>query len=176
MFSGQPVRQIAYFVPDVREAARRHSAQFGSGPYFVNDSMVLGDPVYRGTPLDLDHSAALGQWGDVMIEFSQQNQPGPSYFHDIYPEGSGRFGLHHVALIVDDFGAAKRHFSGKGYATAFEAIAVGVPFAMMDATADYGHMIELYPKCPIVDGLYDMVRDAAADFDGSDVIRPMPSA
>jgi len=32
-----PVKQIAYLVNDVREAALRHSAHFGSGPFFVID-------------------------------------------------------------------------------------------------------------------------------------------
>lgn len=29
------IRQIAYFVPDVREAALRHATLYGSGPFFV---------------------------------------------------------------------------------------------------------------------------------------------
>jgi len=27
---------------------------------------------------------------------------GPSAFHDVYPDGSGRGGIHHAALFVDD--------------------------------------------------------------------------
>ncbi|MFD2136543.1 hypothetical protein ACFSLT_18030 [Novosphingobium resinovorum] len=85
-----PIRQIAYFVPDVRAAARAHSAAFGSGPYYVADHIALTRAVHRGVERELDHSSAYGQWGEVMIEFCQQNNPGPSAFHDLYPEGSGR--------------------------------------------------------------------------------------
>jgi len=31
------------------------------------------------------------------IEFAQQNNPGPSCFHDLHPEGAGRSGAHHLA-------------------------------------------------------------------------------
>jgi hypothetical protein len=34
-FPRHPVRQIAFFVADVVAAARRHSAIFGSGPFYV---------------------------------------------------------------------------------------------------------------------------------------------
>src|SRR5262249_54570204 len=96
-----PIRQIAYFVPDVRTAATKHHALHGSGPYFIADHIPLRRALHRGTERPLDHTSAYGQWGDVMIEFVQQNNAGPSAFHDVYPEGSGRQGIHHVAVFVD---------------------------------------------------------------------------
>lgn len=110
---GLPVRQLAYFVPDVRDAALAHHEMFGSGPYFVADNIPLRASVHRSESRLLDHSSAYGQWGTVMIEFVQQNTPGPSAFHDIYPEGSGRYGFHHVALFVDDVDAACVDYCGK---------------------------------------------------------------
>lgn len=91
-----PIRQIAYFVPDVRVAAARHAALFGSGPYFVAEHIPLRKALYRGREGRLDHSSAYGQWGELMVEFVQQNNPGPSAFHDMYPEGSGRGGIHDI--------------------------------------------------------------------------------
>jgi hypothetical protein len=86
-----PVRQVAYFVPDMRAAARAHSALYGSGPYFVADNIPLTLCRYRGQPGKLDHSSAYGQWGEVMIEFVQQNNPEPSVFFDRYsPRGIDR--------------------------------------------------------------------------------------
>jgi hypothetical protein len=35
IFLGQPNRQIAYFVREVRDATHRHATVFGSGPFFV---------------------------------------------------------------------------------------------------------------------------------------------
>jgi catechol 2,3-dioxygenase-like lactoylglutathione lyase family enzyme len=167
-----PIRQIAYFVPDVREAARAHAATFGSGPYFVADNIPLRRCLHRGVEAHLDHSSAYGQWNDLMIEFVQQNNDGPSAFRDMF--APGREGLHHVALIVDDLPQAQAACEQVGFATALEAeMNDGFRFLMMDAVARYGHMIELYEAAPVLTGFYDFVRDAAADFDGRDVIRPI---
>ena len=172
MIPGVPPRQVAYFVPDVRAAARDHHALFGSGPYFVADHIPLRRAVYRGTEASLDHSSAYGQWGNVMIEFVQQNNPGPSPFHDLYPEGSGRRGLHHVALFVDDLAAELRRLEAAGYPTALWAeMNDGFAFAFVDCAADHGHMVELYEPLPQLTGFYDMVRAEAESFTGDDVIR-----
>lgn len=168
-FGKHPVRQIAYFVADVEAAARRHSTLFGSGPYFVAHNIPLTTCHYRGQPAELDHSSAYGQWGDVMIEFVQQNNPGPSVFRDIYPNGQG---FHHIALIVDSLEQTRRQFETAGYATALYAeVGPGAGFAMMDCVADYGHFVELYEPSPPLLAVYDTVKSAAANFDGTDVIR-----
>lgn len=165
-----PVRQIAYFVPDVRAAAIAHSQMFGSGPYFVAEHIKLRLSLHRGVEAPLDHTSAYGQWGAVMVEFVQQNNAGPSVFRDLYPDGGD--GLHHVALIVDDLAATRAHFEGEGMETALYAeMEDGFPFAMMDGVARYGHFIELYEGIPQLTGFYDMVRDAHADFDGANIIR-----
>lgn len=166
-----PVRQMAYFVPDVRAAALRHHQICGSGPYFVADNIPLRASVHRGVECVLDHSSAYGQWGDVMIEFVQQNNAGPSAFHDIYAEGSGRYGFHHVALFVDDVDLACEKLNTDGFETAFRAeMNDGFVYAFVDAVATWGHMIELYAPLPQLTGFYDMVAEAAKSFKGGKAI------
>lgn len=107
-----------------------------------------------------------------MVEFVQQNNPGPSAFHDLYPEGSGRFGLHHVALIVERLADVVRHYESAGFATALHGtMNDGFEFVMIDTVAKYGHMIELYEGADSLVGFYDFVRKAALGFDGTDPIR-----
>lgn len=169
-FARLPVRQIAYFVPDIEAAAVAHVRAFGSGPYYVAEHIPLSLCHYRGQPAELDHSSAYGQWGEVMVEFVQQNNPGPSVFHDLYPDGGQ--GMHHVALIVDDMQAEMARFEAAGHATALYAeVQPGAGFAMMDCVATLGHFVELYEPTPILLGVYDLVRTAAQDFDGRDPIR-----
>lgn len=165
-----PVRQIAYYVPDVRKAALAHAKLFGSGPYFVADHIPLRRVLHRGREAALDHSSAYGQWGALMIEFVQQHDPGPSVFRDMFGE-TGE-GLHHFALIVDDLAEARARFAAQGLEVALHAEMMdGFVFEMIDATAPYGHMIELYEGVPALTGFYDMVRDASVGFDGRDPIR-----
>jgi Glyoxalase/Bleomycin resistance protein/Dioxygenase superfamily len=169
-----PVRQMAYFVPDVRQAAIRHHQRFGSGPYFVADNIPLRASLHRGTERMLDHSSAYGQWGEVMIEFVQQHNPGPSAFHDMYAEGSGRYGFHHVALFVDEVDQACAAFARQGFETAFRAeMNDGFVYAFVDTVAEFGHMIELYAPLPQLTGFYEMVAAAAKSFNGDALIRPI---
>jgi Glyoxalase/Bleomycin resistance protein/Dioxygenase superfamily len=169
--SHHPVRQIAYFVPHAVAAARSHSALFGSGPYYVAEHIPLSSCQYRGRPGELDHTSAYGQWGEVMVEFVQQNNPGPSVFHDMYPPG--RQGMHHVALIVKDLPGAMRHFEAAGHVTGLYAVVKGseVPFVMMDCVATHGHFVELYEPTEALLGFYELVRSSAQNWDGSEPIR-----
>jgi catechol 2,3-dioxygenase-like lactoylglutathione lyase family enzyme len=167
-----PVRQIAYFCADAREAARRHSELFGSGPYFLAENIPLARAVYRGADADLDHTSAYGQWGDVMIEFVQQNNRGDSAFHDLYPEGSGKYGLHHIALFADDAELEVKKWSERGFQAVFKGVmADGFTFFFIDTVEMNGHMVEIYEDEPRLVGFYDYVRKAAENWDGSDVVR-----
>lgn len=169
-----PIRQVAYFAPDIRAAALAHSRAFGSGPYHVLNHVELVSSEHRGVSRPLDHSSAYGQWGAVMIEFAMQHNPDPSAFHDVYPLGSGRFGLHHTALWVDDLAAAIAHFAAEGMALAHYAVtATGTAFAFVDAVERYGHMIELYEPSPGLTGFYGMVAQAADGWDGRELIRDL---
>lgn len=170
----RPVRQLAYFCADVREAALAHYRAFGSGPYFVADNIPLGSSVHRGQPHLFDHSSAYGQWGEVMIEFVQQNNPGPSAMHDLFPEGSGRWGLHHAALWVDDVDAEIARLEDQGFPLAQRSVMKdGFVFAFVDTSAAYGHMLELYAPRPSLTGFYKMVADAAQGWQGGDVLIPL---
>ncbi len=167
-----PVRQIAYFVSDARAAAEAMHERFGAGPFFFAERIELARAEHRGQPGDFLHSSAYGQWGEVMVEFVQQDREGPSPFRDLY--GPGEEGLHHVANIVPDFDAALEHWAGLGFDLAARAeTKSGVEFAFVDTTAALGHMIELYAAQPAITGFYAMVADAAARWDGRELIRTL---
>lgn len=148
---GQPVRQIAYFVADVRTAALEHRTRFGSGPFIVSEHIALTVSLHRGRPTPLDHTSAYGQWGKVMVEFVQQNNPDPSCFHDLFPPG--RWGLHHTAVFVDDVKAEIARWAALDREAALYAeLANGMSYAMIDLSADLGHMLEIYPPVqPLLD-------------------------
>jgi hypothetical protein len=173
MLLGRPIRQIAYFVQDARAAAERHSRLFGSGPFFLLENIEFGSVIHRGRQVKLAHTAAFGQWGELNLEFCQQNAPGPSIFHDLFPEGSGRYGLHHAALFVDDLDEAVRLFDSHGFPEIFRATmpSIGAEASIVDTSAVYGHFTELHEPVPAMIGFFDGVRRASQGFDGSDPIR-----
>lgn len=107
----------------------------------------------------------------MMIEFVQQNNAGPSAMRDLFPEGSGRYGLHHTAHWVDDVDAEAQRLAAEGVPLAQRAVMTdGLIFAFVDASKPYGHMLELYSPVPALADFYAMVADAASSWQGGDIL------
>ena len=92
----------------------------------------------------------------------------------MYPHGSGRFGIHHIALFVDDLATAIAEFAADGLALAqYAKTTTGTDFAFIDAVERYGHMVELYEPTPALTSFYAMVAGAANYWDGRNPIRKL---
>jgi hypothetical protein len=169
-----PVRQLAYKVDGLEAAARAHHRQFGSGPFFVLRHVPLASSHHRGVERPFDHSSAYGQWGSLMVELVVQHNPDGSALHEMFPWGSGRQGLHHAALFVDDLPAEIARFETEGSPLAQLSVTqTGTAFAFVDTRASLGHMLELYEPTEQLTGFYDFVAAAAQDWDGRDLIREL---
>lgn len=172
MITNQLFRQMAYVVPDIREAARRHSELFGSGPFFVAEHIPFRTSVYRGKEMTFAHSSSFGQWGDMQVEFMQREDDQPSVLTDVLDITGGNCATHHKAIIIPNPQDVAAAFERAGYPIAWTGIMeVGIEVFMIDTLALYGHMIELYAPSPEVESFYAMVKDAAVGFDGTDPIR-----
>ncbi len=171
---GLRVRQLAYKVDDLEAAISAHHRLFGSGPFFVARHIALTASQHRGVEKPFDHSSAYGQWGQLMVELVVQHNPDPSALHDMFPWESGTQGLHHAALFVDDVASAIAWLGGEGFPLAqLSRTASGTAFAFVDTRARLGHMLELYEPTPLLTGFYDMVAQAARDWDGRDLVREL---
>lgn len=171
---GLPVRQLAYKVNDLAAAAEAHHRAFGSGPFFVLRHVALASSVHRGTARPFDHSSAYGQWGSVMVELVVQHNSDDSALHDMFPWGSGREGLHHAALFVDDLEGEIARFAAEGAPLAqLSVTAGGTAFAFVDTRASLGHMLELYEPTGQLTGFYDFVAQASQGWDGQDFLREL---
>ena len=171
---GLPVRQLAYKVNDLAAAAEAHHRQFGSGPFFVLRHVALASSVHRGVARPFDHSSAYGQWGSVMVELVVQHNRHDSALHEMFPWGTGREGLHHAALFVDDLEGEIARFEREGAPLAqLSVTAGGTAFAFVDTRASLGHMLELYQPTAQLTGFYDFVAEAAKGWDGRDLLREL---
>lgn len=173
MITDQMYRQLAYVVPDIRAAARKHSELFGSGPFFVADNIPFRSSVYRGNPRTFAHSSAFGQWGDLQVEFMQREDDQPSVLTEVLDRTSGRSAVHHKAIIIPEPQTVALAFEKAGFPIAWQGVMeVGIEVFMVDTLDLYGHMIELYAPSEMVEDFYTFVREAALAFDGADPIRP----
>lgn len=167
-----PIVQIAYFVPNLAEAAKAHAALYGSGPFFFIEHVPVSSFVHRGKPQPFDHSVVFGQWGEIMIEFFCQHNDAPSYCHDSFPTGSNTHGMQHVATFVDDLQQTIATYARLGCEVASTVtLTGGLQIAMIDTRRLNGHMVELYEKNEYVLKLYQMTREIAGS--GGDLIRPL---
>lgn len=163
--NGPPV-QIAYATDDVHTAARRWVGR-GVGPFFVLEHIALTAVEIDGRAGTFDHSSAYAQWGPMMVELICQHDPGPD---PVVPSS----GIHHVASFVDDFDAAGDALIRDGFERRLLAhTSGGQAFAFHDARSTLGHLLEIYERTDRLAGFYDMVRDAAADWNGNDPIRTL---
>jgi hypothetical protein len=171
MLKDKKLIQIAYYAPDIEEAAARHSALFGSGPFFVMEHVPIRTCTYRGKPTPFDHSTAVGQWGDIMVEFLTVHSPAPNLKTDISPRPDSA-GVHHQAFLVDDPASLAKAAGEQGFELAMHAIAEnGIEVFFIDTVGLYGHFIELYaPSAPIRE-LYGFVREQSVGFNGQNPVR-----
>jgi hypothetical protein len=163
--------QIAYVTPDAREAARRHSALFGSGPYFYTDFIPLRFARCNGEETVLNHGGAFGQWGDIMMEFME-----PRDLHDLNVLGLDTRPaspvLHHHAFFVDEPALMAAVLGQQGYELRLHVmLESNIEAFMVDARKACGHFIELFMPSPQSLQIYNAIKSASNGWNGSDPIR-----
>jgi hypothetical protein len=130
--------QTAYYVTDVEAAVHKWNRLYGAGPFVVLPHHKFDTYRYRGRDLAPgefpDFSYALGYLGDLMIQFTAQNDDHPSVYRDMY--AAGEEGFHHVAYLTGDFEAERERLIAKGYEIGSQFTGDGVRGAYFDTRAD----------------------------------------
>ena len=156
--------QNAYVVNDIDAAIARWHALWGIGPFFVRRHIEMPHVRYRGAPSTIDMSAVYVQAGPIQVELVQQHCDAPSAFRDMFARGEE--GLHHVAVIPDDYDRLLAHYASLGYPVAGEVrTAGGRGASFVDTRPMLGHMMEVYMPGEGIRTLYRNVADAAASWD-----------
>lgn len=165
MLSSLGIIQNAYVVNDIDQAIERWHTSWGTGPFLVRRHIVMDQVLYRGAPAALDISAAFVQAGPVQIEFICQHNDAPSAFRDAF--APGQQGLHHVAVMPDDYHATVAHFVALGFPVATELrTRSGRGASFVDTRPMLGHMLEIYPRSDGLTALYQRVAREAEHWDG----------
>ena len=169
MISLGPPVQIAYAVSDIFRGVDKWIKDFGAGPFFIAEHIPIKNVIYRGHPSELDITVAYGQWGEIMIELVQDNGEGPSIIRDLYPPQKS--GLHHLAYFVNDMDLVSAKLIEEGYVLAMSGQAGENRFQFFDAISEMGHFLEIYEPIESLKSLYERVRIASINWDGSDPLR-----
>jgi hypothetical protein len=163
-----PIRQIGYIVSDF-DAALAGWVDLGVGPWFVMRNMPI-NALYRGEECSMTLTLALANSGDMQIEVLHQEDDTPSIYSEFID--SGREGYHQLAYWTDDFDATMKAVADAGWPVAWLGGAdVGTRFAYVEPPNSPATIIEIMELNDATIGMGKFVKNAAAQWDGSDPIR-----
>ena len=160
--------QMAFVPPDF-DAAIQRWVGLGAGPFYVMRDRRFPWSAYRGEEVGTTIDFALGYWGDVQIEFIRQVDDGPSVYRDW--RRSGREGVHHLGVVVPDLAAARARCETVGCQVVQEIRGEGMAIFYAEPTSPDMPMIECMTPPPATFQMFEMLKAAHRDFDGSDPIR-----
>jgi len=160
------IKQAAYVVDDLDAAIMRWVEVVGAGPFFRIDGARVEDVRYRGRPIDVEVSLALGNSGGLQIELIAPRGEAPSIYREL------RRGVHHLAMLARDFDAESARLERLGHPIAYALTLPGVcRVRYHDTLAVFGHFLELWESTETMRGLLEMIEDAARGWDGREPIR-----
>lgn len=170
--TARSIVQNCYVVRDLDEACARFHALFGIGPFVGGAEVELSDHVYRGRVADpITLRGVFVQSGDLNIELVQLISTGASAFRDMFPRDEE--GLHHAAMFADSYDDEKARWAEAGHPVVSEfTTGFGAKICYIDARAELGHFIELYPEHPTIRAMYSQTVEEARIWDGHNLIVP----
>ena len=164
------MRQVGIVVRDI-EAAMKHWVEVcGVGPWFYTDRLVVTAFTYNGKRYDDVHlSIALANSGDVQLELIQQRCDTPTMYKEFL--AAGREGMQHWSSWPVDYQATLERALAAGYTVGQAGESPRGPFVYFRQEGHPGTVIEMAEGGPARMRIFDTVREAAANWDGSDPIR-----
>jgi hypothetical protein len=168
------IHHIAYVVDDLEAAATRLNQQFGAGPFFYLEEVPVVDVTSRGEPAKFVHGSAFGICNHAPVELMVIADMAPERAASRFSSaGAPRF--HHAAYAVPaaELDATRAHLEEVGLPEYLHArFGDDVDFTYHDASGSLGHDIELHADSEGLRGFFAMFAEAAAGWDGKDLLRP----
>ena len=164
------MRQVGIVVRDI-EAAMQHWLEVcGVGPWFYTDKLAVTSFTCDGRRYDDLHvSIALANSGDVQLELIQQRCETPSMYREFLAQG--REGMQHWSSWPEDYDAVLQRALAAGYTVGQAGDSSRGRFVYFRQEGHPGTVIEMAHATPERMRIFDAVREAAANWDGSDPIR-----
>jgi len=163
--------QLAYLPSDFDATLKYWTETMGVGPFYLMENVQLGEMKYRGKPTTSVFSIAIAYWGDIQIELIRPENDAPSIYTGEY---AVKDRLHHVCIFVESIVQARQACAAIGAEVLVEGkVGDSGEVIYVDAGGGPGHVIELLQPMAGSEGLFQMIKDAARDWDGSDPLRTL---
>jgi hypothetical protein len=168
-FPNRNFMQVCWLVPDLPAAIDSWVDSAGVGPFFWFDGVPFANGCHRGQPAEFPEcTAAIAYAGEMQIELVCQENDAPGVFRDTFRRGE--YGLHHMALICNDYETERDTYVAAGAPLAFEGYAGTSRTSWVDTSRTLGFMIELLEPSPGRSTMFAGMRDAAETWDGTNRI------
>jgi methylmalonyl-CoA/ethylmalonyl-CoA epimerase len=166
MILDRPIAHLGFAVPDLETAAERWVKSVGAGPFcrVGGSPLRLRDVTHAGAPAAWSHTTSTGQWGDLLLELFESHSAEPAGL--AAGMGVGEYGLHHVGWFAEDVAAESRRLEALGAPLIVSAGVNEQDVVFHDARELIGVRVEVYEELPRVREHYQLVRAAAAEWDG----------
>ena len=163
----------AYVVESIEATVERLAEQVGAGPFFQVENVPLENVTSRGEPAEFVHHSAFGYCGGGPIELIEIVRLVPERVEGRFSGACPR--VHHVAWAVPpaSVGDLRREFEDRGLPEYLSTRLGEVDATLHDASASLGHDIEIHVDCQGLRDFFQMVRDGAEGWDGSEPLRPV---
>lgn len=167
-----PVMQNGFVVSDLDAALRHWTETMHVGPFFLFEHVGFETLLFRGSPADIDMTVAIGYSGNYQIELIVQHNQTPSIYTEFTQRGY--LGLQHLGVMTDDVDAHLERLAPQGIeAVQYGSTSGGGKFAYLNTDVHPGAMIELIESSDVMVGAFEMMRAAAARWDGSNPVRTL---
>jgi hypothetical protein len=165
-----PFTQIGYVVRDLDETVASW-LRLGIGPWFVLRDLRQ-DSFYRGVPCSVPFSVAFSNNGELQIEVICQTDDTPSVFTEFLQ--SGRESVQQLAWSVSDFDATVAAAEAAGWPEVWSGGGGDIPhYAYFEPSGAPAPVIEITELTEGTAAMAKVIRDAAANWDGTDPIRTL---
>jgi len=162
-----PIRQIGYVVTDL-DRTLASWVELGVGPWLV----IRGLPMsvrYRGEPCETTISLALSNSGEMQIELIYQHDDTPSIFTEFLAAHGP--GYHQLAYWAEDFDATMKAVAEAGWPVVWSGGEnFGVRFAYVEPPNSPAPVVEISELTETTRASAEFIRDAAANWDGTNPI------
>lgn len=170
-----PVFQMAYVVADLDPFIEHLTRVVGVGPFFRFPTPLPFEWLTRHDAptrqFDILGEAALAYSGETMIEVMVPGRD-PSPYRDFLE--AGRAGLHHLGTWATDYDAQMAAARAAGVRVAIEGKLPMGQFAYLETDTLWpGTMVEIIKPEPAMLALFEIIRQAARDWDGRDPLRAL---
>jgi hypothetical protein len=170
---GEP-HHHAYVVDDIEAIAGRLTERLGAGPFFLIEDVPLEEVRSGGEPAEFAHASAFGVCDRTAIELIQPKRLIPDRVEARFAAPRPR--LHHVGYVVpgESAGELRSELERRGVSEYLTSRLGPLDATLHDGSALLGHDLEIHVDNEGLRDFFAMVRDAAADWDGSEPLRPAP--